>query len=66
MVWRNVDEYCTARNVSMAELSGARVKGRPRLGWMDNVKVLLGTYLDINWSGFEAEKTAPWPSRGLQ
>ena len=26
----------------MAEVSGGRVRGRPRLGWMDDVKVVLG------------------------
>ena len=32
----------------------------------EQVKDLVGlpTYLDT-WSGFEAAKTAPWPSRGL-
>ena len=31
-----------ARRVLMAEVSGGRVGGRPRLGWMDGVKVALG------------------------
>ena len=31
-----------ARKVLMAEVSGERVRGRPRLGWMDSVKVALG------------------------
>ena len=31
-----------ARRVLIAELSGGRVRGRPRLGWMDGVKVALG------------------------
>ena len=26
----------------LAEVSGGRVRGRPRLGWMDGVKVALG------------------------
>ena len=26
----------------MAEVCGGRVRGRPRLGWMDGVKVTLG------------------------
>ena len=26
----------------MAEISGGRVRGRPRLGWMDGVKVVMG------------------------
>ena len=29
-----------ARRVLMAEVSGGRVRGRPRLGWMDGVKVV--------------------------
>ena len=28
--------------VLMAKVSGGRVRGRPRLGWMDGVKVALG------------------------
>ena len=31
-----------ARMVLMAEVSEGRVRGRPRLGWMDGVKVALG------------------------
>ena len=30
-----LDEYRMARRVLMAEVSGGRVRGRPRLGWMD-------------------------------
>ena len=37
-----MDEYRTARSVLIAEVSGGRVRGRPRLGWMDGVKVALG------------------------
>ena len=37
-----VDEYGMARRVLMAEVSGGRVRGRPKLGWMDGVKVALG------------------------
>ena len=37
-----MDEYHTARRVLMAEVSGGRVRGKPRLGWMDGVKVALG------------------------
>ena len=37
-----MDEYRLARRVLMAEISGGRVWGRPRLGWMDGVKVALG------------------------
>ena len=31
-----------AIRVLMAEVSGGRARGRPRLGWMDGVKVTLG------------------------
>ena len=31
-----------ARRVLMAEASQGRVRGRPRLSWMDGVKVVLG------------------------
>ena len=31
-----------ARMVFMAEVSEGRVRGRPRLGWIDGVKVALG------------------------
>ena len=37
-----MDEYSMARRVLMAEISGGRVRGRPRLGSMDGVKVALG------------------------
>ena len=37
-----MDEYRMARRVLMAEVSGGRLRGRPRLGWMDGVKVALG------------------------
>ena len=37
-----MDEYSMARKVLMAEVSGRRVRGTPRLGCMDCVKVALG------------------------
>ena len=37
-----MDEYRMARRVLMTEVSEGRVRGRPRLGWMDGVKVALG------------------------
>ena len=37
-----MDDCRMARRVLMAEVSGGRVRGRPRLGWMDVVKVALG------------------------
>ena len=36
-----MDEHRIARRVLMAEVSGGRVQGRPRLGRMDGVKVAL-------------------------
>ena len=36
-----MDEYCIAE-VLMVENSGGRERGRPRLGWIDGVKVALG------------------------
>ena len=37
-----IDEYHMARKMLMAEISVGRVRCRPRLGWMDGVKVALG------------------------
>ena len=37
-----MDEYRMARRVMMGKVSGGRVRGRQRLGWMDGVKVALG------------------------
>ena len=37
-----MDECRMVRRVLMAEVSGGRVRGRPRLGWMDGLKVALG------------------------
>ena len=37
-----MDEYRMARKVLMAEVSGGRLRGRPRFDWMDGVKVALG------------------------
>ena len=37
-----MDDYHMARRVLMAKVSGGRVRGRPRLGWIDGVKVALG------------------------
>ena len=31
-----------ARRILLVEVSGGRVRGRQRLGWMDGVKVALG------------------------
>ena len=37
-----MNEYRMARRVLMAEVSGGRVRGKPRLGWLEGVKVALG------------------------
>ena len=39
------DDYPMARMVLMADVSGGRVRGRPRLGWMDGVR-WLGQQMD--------------------
>ena len=38
-----------ARRVLMAEVSGGRVRGRPRLGWIDGVKVALKATKEWRW-----------------
>ena len=40
-----MDEYRIARSMLMAEVSRGWVRGRPRLGWMDNLNVALGNRL---------------------
>ena len=40
-----MDECTMARRVLMAEVSEGRVRGRPRLGWMDGVKEPLATHM---------------------
>ena len=37
-----MDESRLARRVMMAEVNGGRVRGKPRFGWMEGVKVALG------------------------
>ena len=37
-----MDEHRLTRKVLMVEVSEGRVRGRPRLGWMDGLKVALG------------------------
>ena len=37
-----MDEYRMASSVLLAEVSGERVRGRPRLGWVDGVKMAMG------------------------
>ena len=44
MVWvlEGIDEYCMSRGALMAEVNGGRVRGIPRLSFIDGVKVALG------------------------
>ena len=47
-----MDEYRLARRVLMVEVSGGRVRGRLRLGWMDGVMVALenrGMTVEAAW-----------------
>ena len=37
-----MDEYRLIIMVLMVDVSGGQVRSRPRLGWMDGVKVALG------------------------
>ena len=46
-----MNDYRMARKVLIAKVSGGRVRGRPRLGWMDGVKVALGNRGMINSDG---------------
>ena len=46
-----------ARKVLIAEVSGGRVRGRPRLGWMDGEKVSLGN------KGMTVEAARQWKDR---
>ena len=39
---KRMEEYHMARRVVMAEVSGGRVRGRLRLGWMNGEKVAFG------------------------
>ena len=41
-VRENMEEYRIARRLLMAEVRRGRARGRPRLGWMEGVKVALG------------------------
>ena len=52
-----MDEYHMARRVLMAEVSGGRVRGRSRLGWMDGVKGALGN------RGMAVEAARHWRAR---
>ena len=49
---KRMDDYRTSKRVVMADGSGGRVPGRPRLGWMDGVKMTLGS----RWMTVEAAR----------
>ena len=56
-----MDEYRMAKRVLMAEVSGGRVRGRPRLGWMDGVKVALGNRgMTVEAARKIAKSGEPW------
>ena len=42
-----MDEYRMTRRVLTAEVRGGRVRGIPRLGWMDGLKVALGRGMTV-------------------
>ena len=52
-----MDEYRLARKVLMAKVSGGRLRGRLRLGWMDGVKVALGN------RGMTVETAREWGAK---
>ena len=59
-----MDDYRMARKVLMAEVSGGRVRGRPRLGWMVGMKVALGNRgmtMEAAWQCAKDRKARePW------
>ena len=55
-----MDDYRMARRVLMAEVSGGRVRGRLRLGWMDGVKVALGRGMTVEAARQCAKDRKAW------
>ena len=50
-----------ARRVLMAEVSGGRERGRPRLCWMDGVKVALGSRgMSVDAARMTGKSGEPW------
>ena len=50
-----------ARRVLMAEVGRGRVRGRPRLGWMDGAKVALGnTGMTVEAARKIGKSGEPW------
>ena len=59
-----MDEYRMDRRVLMAEVSGGLARGRPRLGWMDGVKVALGNRNDGGGCATKRERSGRVGSPG--
>ena len=57
---KRMDEYRMARRVLMAEVRGGRIRRGPRLGWMDGVKVALGTGNDGRGCAAMRERSKEW------
>ena len=56
-----MDDYRMARRVLMAEVSGGRVRERPRLGWMNGVKVALGNRgMTVEAARKDRKEGEPW------
>ena len=55
-----MDDYRMARRVLMAEVSGGRVRGRPRLGWMDGVKALGNRGMTVEAARKTGKRGEPW------
>ena len=50
-----------ARRVLMEDVSGWRVRGRPRLGWMDGLKIALGNrWVMVEAAGQCAKDRKEW------
>ena len=58
---KRIDDYRMARRVLTAEVSGGRVRGTRRLGWMDGVKVALGKRgMTVEAARKIGKSTEPW------
>ena len=56
-----MDDYRMASWVLIAEVSGWRVRGRPRLGWMDGVTVAFGNTITTVVAARKIGKSGePW------
>ena len=56
-----LDDYRIARRVFMAEVSGGRVRGRQRVGWMDGAKVAFGNRgMTVEAARKTGKRGEPW------